>query len=157
MKDPENTSSGVFIVNFEYISNIDLIPDVYLGVSYLPCFFLSLHPALLTPNSLLRKYLRIFSISVSSHFFQIEKLDHWNWNIENWNMRSKMTECGRIHIPNFKAKEPNKFEDHMKWNGGNFHIVRLTLNVPCISASYIEIKIKINLYFHTFLWCLKRF
>ena len=78
MKDPQNTSSGVFIVNFEYISNIDLIPDIYLGVSYLSCFFFSLHPALLKPNSLLRKYLRIFSISVFSHFFQIEKLDHRN-------------------------------------------------------------------------------
>ena len=33
----------------------------------------------------------------------------------------------------------------------------LTLKVPCISESYIEIKIKSNFYFHTSLWCLKRF
>ena len=32
----------------------------------------------------------------------------------------------------------------------------LTLNVLCISESYIEIKIKLNFYFHTSLWCLKR-
>ena len=32
----------------------------------------------------------------------------------------------------------------------------LTLNVPCISESYNEIKIKLNFYFHTSLWCLKR-
>ena len=31
----------------------------------------------------------------------------------------------------------------------------LTLNVPCISESYIEIKIKLNFYFHTSLWGLK--
>ena len=28
---------------------------------------------------------------------------------------------------------------------------------PCISESCIEIKIKLNFYFHTSLWCLKRF
>ena len=33
----------------------------------------------------------------------------------------------------------------------------LTLTVPCISESCIEIKIKLNCYFHTPLWCLKRF
>ena len=32
----------------------------------------------------------------------------------------------------------------------------LTLNVPGISESCIEIKIKLNFYFPTFLWCLKR-
>ena len=30
----------------------------------------------------------------------------------------------------------------------------LTLPVPCISESCIEIKIKLNFYFHTSLWCL---
>ena len=33
----------------------------------------------------------------------------------------------------------------------------LTLNVPCISESCVEIKIKLNFCFHTLLWCLKRF
>ena len=33
----------------------------------------------------------------------------------------------------------------------------LTLNATCISESGIEIKIKLNLNFHTYLWCLKRF
>ena len=33
----------------------------------------------------------------------------------------------------------------------------LTLNVPCISGSCVEIKIKLNFYFHTYLWCLKAF
>ena len=33
----------------------------------------------------------------------------------------------------------------------------LTLNVSCISESCIDIKIKLNFYFHTSLWCLKRF
>ena len=33
----------------------------------------------------------------------------------------------------------------------------LTLNVLCISEICIEIKIKLNFYFHTSLWCLKRF
>ena len=31
----------------------------------------------------------------------------------------------------------------------------LTLPVPCISESCIEIKIKLNFYFRTSLWCLK--
>ena len=31
----------------------------------------------------------------------------------------------------------------------------LTLNIPCISESCVEIKIKLNFCFHTFLWCLK--
>ena len=49
-----------------------------------------------------------------------------------------------------------------------FFTAILTLNVPCISESCIEMKIKLNFYFHTslcaskgfmkaFLWCLKRF
>ena len=33
----------------------------------------------------------------------------------------------------------------------------LNLNVPCISESCIEIKIKLNFNFHFSLWCLKRF
>ena len=33
----------------------------------------------------------------------------------------------------------------------------LTLNVWCISESCSEIKINLNFYFHTSLWCLKRF
>ena len=35
--------------------------------------------------------------------------------------------------------------------------IRLTLNDPCISESCIETKIKLNFYFHTFLWYLIRF
>ena len=33
----------------------------------------------------------------------------------------------------------------------------VTLSVPCISKSCIQIEIKLNFYFHTSLWCLKRF
>ena len=33
----------------------------------------------------------------------------------------------------------------------------LTLPVPCISESCIKIKINLNFYFHTSLWCLKSF
>ena len=33
----------------------------------------------------------------------------------------------------------------------------LTVPVPCISESCIEIKVKLNFYFHTSLWCLERF
>ena len=33
----------------------------------------------------------------------------------------------------------------------------LTLPAPCISESCIEIKIKLNFFFHTSLWCLKKF
>ena len=37
------------------------------------------------------------------------------------------------------------------------HLRFLTLKDPLISESCIEIKIKLNFYFHTSLWCLKRF
>ena len=33
-----------------------------------------------------------------------------------------------------------------------FHVFVLTLNVPCISESCIEMNIKLNFYFHTSLW-----
>ena len=39
----------------------------------------------------------------------------------------------------------------------NLHDCTLTLKDPLISESCIEIKIKLNFYFHTSLWCLKRF
>ena len=32
----------------------------------------------------------------------------------------------------------------------------LSLNIQCISESCVEIKIKLNFYFHTSLWCLKK-
>ena len=38
-----------------------------------------------------------------------------------------------------------------------FIFVKLTLPTPCISESCIEIKIKLNFYFHTSLRCLKTF
>ena len=41
------------------------------------------------------------------------------------------------------------------WWGGFYKC--LTLKDPFISESCIEIKIKLNFYFHTSLWCLKRF
>ena len=39
----------------------------------------------------------------------------------------------------------------------NHTILKLTLPAPRISESYIKIKINLNFYFHTSLWCLKRF
>ena len=36
-------------------------------------------------------------------------------------------------------------------------VCRLTLSVPCISESCIQIKINLNFHFHTSLWRLKRF
>ena len=39
----------------------------------------------------------------------------------------------------------------------NFIPDTLTLFVLCISESCVEIKIKLSFYFHTSLWCLKRF
>ena len=41
---------------------------------------------------------------------------------------------------------------HWTWNNR-----KITLKDPFISESCIEIKIKLNFYFHTSLWCLKRF
>ena len=36
-------------------------------------------------------------------------------------------------------------------------ILILTLPTPCVSESYIKIKINLNFYFRTPLWCLIRF
>ena len=44
-----------------------------------------------------------------------------------------------------------------KWKIDNHYENRLTRNNPCISESCIEIKIKLNFYFHTSLWYLKGF
>ena len=38
-----------------------------------------------------------------------------------------------------------------------FDALILTLCVQCISESCIKIKTSLNFYFHTSLWCLKRF
>ena len=44
------------------------------------------------------------------------------------------------------------------WNQDSFeYMIYLSLPVPCISESCIKIKIKLNFYFDTSLWCLKRF
>ena len=50
-----------------------------------------------------------------------------------------------------------KFRTQIKLLSESSSPIKLTLNVPCISESCIEIKIKLNFYFHTSLWCLKRF
>ena len=39
----------------------------------------------------------------------------------------------------------------------NFLYLKLTLPILCISKSCIKIKIKLNFYFHTSLWCHNRF
>ena len=36
-------------------------------------------------------------------------------------------------------------------------LIKLTLPTPCIFESCIKITINLNFYFHTSLWCLKRF
>ena len=41
--------------------------------------------------------------------------------------------------------------------GSAYYLVYLTLKDLFISESCIEIKIELNFYFHTSLWCLKRF
>ena len=47
-------------------------------------------------------------------------------------------------------------EFNTKIHFGNFQILQLTLEDPFISESCIKIKIELN-FFHTSLWCLKRF
>ena len=39
----------------------------------------------------------------------------------------------------------------------SFSTIHLILLAPCIPENCIEIKIKLNFYFYTSLWCLKRF
>ena len=52
-----------------------------------------------------------------------------------------------LHDQNIETKTEISWE----WNK------LLTLFVSCISKSWIEIKIKLNFYFHTSLWYLKMF
>ena len=44
---------------------------------------------------------------------------------------------------------------HVKLCFGFTTMIWLTLLAPCISESCIKIKINLNFYFHTSLWCLK--
>ena len=68
-------------------------------------------------------------------------------------LRSRASE---IHIPDMKLENVDKV---LKFHVENSSLssIKLTLPVPCISKSCFEIKIKLNFYFHTSLWCLKRF
>ena len=43
------------------------------------------------------------------------------------------------------------------WDSENKDSIILTIKDPLISESCIKIKIKLNFYFHTSLWCFKRF
>ena len=52
-----------------------------------------------------------------------------------------------------RTKRRKKISDY---NNYNYYYI-LTLPVPCISESCIEIKLKLNFYFHASLWCPKRF
>ena len=52
--------------------------------------------------------------------------------------------------------------DHERYNeihmsGCNSTAKQLTFNVPCISESCVEMKMKLNFSLHISLWCLKRF
>ena len=49
------------------------------------------------------------------------------------------------------------FAKHLFKRRDVLHIGCLALNILCTSDSCIEIKIKLNVYFHTSLWCLKSF
>ena len=57
----------------------------------------------------------------------------------------------RTDLPQVKRKLISSITNLVRKLPNNF-----TLNVPCISESCIEIKIKLNFYFHTSLWCLKK-
>ena len=71
--------------------------------------------------------------------------------------------CSSVFIVNYEHILLLFFDDsfvdleqiNVLWVRDVLHV--LTLPVPCISKSCIEIKIKLNLYFRTSLWCLKRF
>ena len=52
---------------------------------------------------------------------------------------------------------PNICFNYFRVNFSRWRMYRLTLSAPYISESYIKIKINLNCYFQTSLWCLKRF
>ena len=56
----------------------------------------------------------------------------------------------------WKTKHDKFLSDYVILIAGLLHATLLTLPAPCLSESYIKIKINLNFYFHT-LWCLKRF
>ena len=63
----------------------------------------------------------------------------------------------------FRNKSDNVVLEFFIWRNIYFTMLHFllciisTLSVPCISESYIKLKIKLNFYFHTSLWYLKRF
>ena len=59
------------------------------------------------------------------------------------------------HCPMFQFCSMNIHPQRFSWKFKDK--ISLTLLVPCISESCIDIKIKLNFYFRTSLWCLKRF
>ena len=66
------------------------------------------------------------------------------------------TKCRLQRICGYTKPWKLLFRFHEKTIILSFIFSYLTLNVPCISESCIEIKIKLNFYFHTSLWCFKR-
>ena len=57
-------------------------------------------------------------------------------------------------------QQTNKYAKFNAMNVGarrQISLLLLSVPAPCISESCIKIKISLNFYFHTSLWCFKRF
>ena len=90
------------------------------------------------------KYLGKFAISL----WHLKKSLEWIRNLTSLaGLNPTLTVCYSFHI----VLLPSQYGIWL------LCLCNLTLPVPCISQSYTEIKIKLNFYFHTSLWCPKTF
>ena len=75
------------------------------------------------------------------------------------NSSAKITSSGQAHIGAVIESEMHRKEyiEVIVSKLRDEPLLLLTLPSPCISESCIKMKITLNFYIHTSLWCLKRF
>ena len=115
-------------------------------------------------NSIDLREIQIFRIVLKNwqNLWQYWNLFHgsitgWTSFLECWNFISVISslKCQPSYWPLWCTVSTNDQIEVKNFLANAARI--LTLNVTCISESCIEIKIKVNFYFHTSSWCLKRF
>ena len=95
-------------------------------------------------------------VSVVSENISLEAVNYYHKALHLGCCSSPRSASGNDHPRTFLEKLTLALHNHFLTAIRVFQL-NLTLPVPCISESFIEIKIKLNFYFHISLWCIKRF
>ena len=105
----------------------------------------------------------LHSVSIAN-FAQVHaRWDEFSNNLHPTNMNLLIVIINYLHLNVPSKVKPNHFlflHIYLSPNSiisTTYLAKKFALNVPNISESCIEIKIKLNVYFHTSLWCIKRF